>query len=136
MAFGFKQGRGFPVHVSRKQKLNASGSRTCKLVGADDVLPKNLWTPLFLKGQGHETTSDEVHQDVMSAVLSEENGRKSAGERTQALNIWCFVITDHASKGNLEIHHCSMDEMMIDYHTEPLQGKKFQEFCDEIMGFA
>ena len=80
-AFGFKHGRGFPVHVSGKQKLNTSGSATCKLVGVDDVSPKILWTPLFLKGQGHKTVSDEVHQDNTLAVLFKENGRKSAGKR-------------------------------------------------------
>ena len=122
--------------MSRKQKLNTSGSATCELVGMDDVSPKILWTPLFLREQGYETVSDEVHQDNASVISLEENGRKSAGERTRALNVRHFVITDHMSEGDLEIRHCSADEMVADHCTKPLQGKKFQEFRQQIMGFV
>ena len=89
-----------------------------------------------MKHQGCKTVSDEAHQGNALTILSEENGRKSAGERTWALNVWCFVIDDHVSEGDLEIHHCLMDEMVADYHTELLQGKKFQEFCEQIVGFV
>ena len=64
------------------------------------------------------------------------NGRNGARERTQALDVWCFVITDHASEGDLEICHCSTDEMVADCCTEPLQGKKFVEFHRKTMGFV
>ena len=73
VAFGFKHGGGFPMQMSRKQKLNAGGGTTCKPVGVDDVPPKIPWTPLFLKEQGCDTMSDEVCQDNASAVPSEEN---------------------------------------------------------------
>ena len=122
--------------MSRKQKLNASGGTTCELVGVDDVPPKILWTPLFSREQGCETVSDEVHQDDTSAILLEENGRKSAGERTRALDVRHFVITDHASEGDLEIRHCSTEKMVADYYAKPLQGKKFQEFRQQTMGFV
>ena len=105
-------------------------------MGIDDVSPKILWTPSFLKGQGHNTISDEVCQDNMPAILSEENGRKSVGERTRALNVRHFVITNHMSEGDLEIRHCSADKMVADCCTKPLQGKKFQEFRQQIMGFV
>ena len=80
--------------------------------------------------------SDEVCQDDALAVLLEENGRKSVGERTRALDIQCFVITNHASEGDLEICHCSTDEMAADCCAKPLQGKKFQEFWNKAMGFV
>ena len=40
-------------------------------------------------------------QDNKSAILLEQNGRQSAGERTQALNIQYFMITDHINKDEL-----------------------------------
>ena len=80
--------------------------------------------------------SNQVHQDNASAILLEENGRKSAGEGMWALDIWNFVITDHVNEGDLEICHCLMDEMVTDCCTEPLQGKKFMEFHRKIMGFV
>ena len=124
------------MHMNGKQKLNTSGGATCELAWADDVSQKILWMPLFLKGQGHKTASDEACQDDALAILFEENWRKIARERTQALNVWCFVITDHMSGGNFKICHFSMDEMVADCHTEPPQGKKFMEFHRKTMGFA
>ena len=47
-----------------------------------------------------------------------------------------LVVTNHTSEGDLEICHCLTDKMAADCHTEPLQGKKFKEFCEQIMGFV
>ena len=41
-AFRFKHSGGFPMQVSRKQKLNTSSGTTCELAGVDNVLPKTL----------------------------------------------------------------------------------------------
>ena len=76
----FKGGQESPIQKSVKQKLNMSSSMTCKLVGVDDRLLKVIWTPLFLKDQGYNVTSNEVFQDNASAILLEKNDRKSSGE--------------------------------------------------------
>ena len=135
-AFKFKGGKGFLIQRSSKQKLNASSSTTSELIGVDDVLPKILWIPLFLKEQGYDVVDNNVYKDNTLAILLEENGRKSAGERTRALNVRYFVITDHVNKGDVKIKHCPMDKMVADYYMKPLQGKKFEEFRKQIMGFV
>ena len=45
----FKGGKGSPIQQSSKQKLNTGSSTMCKLVGVNNILPKILWTPLFLE---------------------------------------------------------------------------------------
>jgi hypothetical protein len=37
-------------------------------------------------------------------------------------------------KGNAQIEHCGTDNMVGDFFTKPLQGKKFQRFRNDILG--
>ena len=37
-------------------------------------------------------------------------------------------------RGELRIFHCTTDKMVADYFTKPLQGVKFREFRDMILG--
>ena len=133
-AMKFKGGKGSPMQKSSKQKLNTSSSTTCELVGVDDTLPKILWVPLFLEEQGYKVTENVLMQDNQSAILLEKNGKRSSGERTRALNIRFFLVTDHIEKGDLSVKYCPTDIMLGDFYTKPLQGKKFSEFRREIMG--
>jgi hypothetical protein len=64
----------------------------------------------------------------------ETNGKKSSGKRTQALNICYFFLTDQVEKGNITIVYCPTDDMVGDFHTKPLQGKKFCKFGNAILG--
>ena len=117
-----------PMQKSIKQKLNMSSSTMCELVGVDSLFPKVLWMPLFLEEQGYKVENNIVFQDNTSMILLEKNGKWSSGERTWALNIPYFVIMDQVEKGHVVIEHCPMENMIGDYYTKPLQGKKFEEF--------
>ena len=87
-----------------------------------------------MEAQGHHIDENIIYQDNKSAILLENNGRKSAGKRSRALNIRYFFITDQIEKGKIEIRYCPTEEMMADYHTKPLQGSKFVEFRTMILG--
>jgi hypothetical protein len=50
---GMTMGRGFPVSVSTKQKLNTKSLTESELVGVDDMMPNILWTCYFLLSQGY-----------------------------------------------------------------------------------
>jgi hypothetical protein len=93
-----------------------------------------LWTKLFLEAQGYEIEKNILYQDIKSAILLKENGKKSSGKRTRALNIRYFFLTDQVKKGNVIIEHCRTDEMIGDFHTKMRQGKKFRMFRDTILG--
>jgi hypothetical protein len=127
-------GRGAIQSVSRKQKLNTKSSTEAELVGADDMSVMILWTKLFLEAQGYTIEKNILYQDNKSAILLEENGKKSSSKRTRHLNIRYFFMTDQVEKGNVQIEYCPTDLMIGDFMTKPLQGQKFRDFRDDIMG--
>ena len=132
----FQGGKGCPIQKSCKQKLNASSSTTTELIGVDDALPKVLWTPLFIEDQGYKVHDNLLNQDNTSAIQLEKNGKRSSGERTRAINIRYFLITDHVNKGDVRIQYCPTDKMLSDFYTKPLQGSKFHDQRKEIMGMS
>ena len=126
-------GKGAVTSLSRKQGMNTCSSTEAKVVAADEVVGPMLWTKLFLEHQGYPVRKNVLFQDNRSAVLLEENGRKSAGKRSRHLNIRYFFVTDQKAKNNIQIEYCPTDQMVGDYMTKPLHGKKFTGFRQEIM---
>ena len=127
-------GKGAVQSLSKKQKLNTRSSTEAELVGADDVATQILWTKHFMEAQGYTIEDNILHQDNKSTILLQENGRKSAGKRSRALNVRYFFLMDQVEKGNLRITYYPTDDMTADYIISPLQGKKFRKFQAEIMG--
>jgi hypothetical protein len=127
-------GNGAIQSMSRKQRLNTKSSTEAELVGADDSSTLVLWTKLFLEAQGHTIKQNILYQDNKSAILLEENGKKSSSKRTRALNIRYFFLTDQIEKGNVSVEYCPTGEMIADFMSKPLQGKLFKKFKDLIMG--
>ena len=74
-----------------------------------------------------------MYQDNQSAILIENNGRASSSRQTKHLNIRYFFITDRIKKGELKIEYCPTDDMVADFFTKSLQGKKFIQFRKIIM---
>lgn len=129
-------GKGAVQSISRKQKMNSRSSTEAELIAADDIVGPMLWTKLFLESQGYPVKENILFQDNRSAILLEENGRKSAGKRSRHLNIRLFFITDQKEKGNLKIEFCPTDLMQGDYMSKPLHGRKFHEFRKQIMNLS
>ncbi len=127
-------GQGAVQTMSRKQKLNTRSSTEAELVGADDAIGQILWTKMFLEEQGYKVEKNILYQDNKSAILLETNGQKSAGKRSRALNVRYFFITDQVQRGNVSIEYCPTGDMVGDFMTKPLQGAKYQQFVNEIMG--
>ena len=127
-------GKGFPIASSLKQKLNTKSSTESELVGTDDMMGGIIWTNYFLKAQGYDFTETIVYQDNRSAILLEKNGKASSGKRTKHINIRYFFIKDRIDNGEIKVEYCPTDEMTADFFTKPLQGKKFIQFRNEIMG--
>ena len=76
-----------------------------------------------------------LYQDNKSTILLQENGKRSSSQRTLALNIRYFFLTDQIEKGNLKVKYCPTGDMIADYLSKPLQGAQFQKFRSQIMGF-
>jgi hypothetical protein len=86
----FEDGKGAVQSISIKQKLNTKSSTEAELVSVNDISVMILWTKLFLEAQGYVIDKNILYQDNKSAILLEENGKKSSGKRTRALNIRYF----------------------------------------------
>ena len=127
-------GNGILQSRSRKQKINTRSSTEAELVGADDMSTMILWTKLFMEAQGYNIEKNILYQDNKSAILLEENGKKISSQRTRALNIRYFFLTDQVEKNNISISYCPTTEMVGDFMTKPLQGILFEKFKKSIMG--
>jgi hypothetical protein len=92
-------GKGAVQSISRKQKMNLQSSTEAELIAADDIVGPMLWTKLFLESQGYPVKENILFQDNQSAILLEENGRKSAGKQSRHLNIWLFLLLIRKRKG-------------------------------------
>ena len=127
-------GRGCPVTLSSKQKINSRSSTESELIAVDDCMDKVLWTKLFLKGQGIDISSTVVQQDNESAIRLEKNGRWSAGKRSKALNVRYFFISDQVEQGNVVVEYESTGEIVADFLTKPLRGSAFLKLRSRLMG--
>ena len=127
-------GRGCPVTLSSKQKINSRSSTESELIAVDDCMDKVLWTKLFLKCQGIDISSTVVQQDNESAIRLEKNGRWSAGKRSKALNVRYFFISDQVEQGNVVVEYESTGEIVADFLTKPLQGSAFLKLRSRLMG--
>ena len=56
----FEGGKGSPMNISAKQKLNTESSTTVELVGVDCAPPLALWVPPFLMEQGCEVKENVI----------------------------------------------------------------------------
>ena len=87
----FTMGHGSVYSNSLKQKLVARSSTEAELIGVHDILPQILWTRNFLISQGYPVQKNVVYQDNMSAMLLENNGRKSSTKRTKHIELRYFL---------------------------------------------
>ena len=119
-------GKGAVNTISAKQKLNTRSSTEAELVAADDCVPQAIWTREFVKAQGYESKT-VIYQDNQSAILLEKNGMESAGKRSRHINVRYFFIKDCIERGLFTVEYCPTDDMVGDYPSKPLQGKKFRK---------
>lgn len=88
---GMSLGKGMPLTMSRKQKLNGKSSTESELIAVDDALPQILWTRYFLECQGYEIKQNIIYQDNKSAILLEMNGKGSSSKRTKHIKVRYFL---------------------------------------------
>jgi hypothetical protein len=127
-------GRGFPISVSTKQKLNTKSSTESELVGVNDMMPIIIWTRYFLLEQGYRVVENLLLKDNKSLILLERNGKASSGKHTRHINIRYFFITDQVNMKEVAIEYCPTKKMVADFMTKPLQGSHFRNLRDYIMG--
>jgi hypothetical protein len=129
-------GKGMQLSVSTKQKMNSRSSTETEIIAVDDLMPSLIWTNYFLESQGYTSNNTLLYQDNKSAMLLENNGRKSSSKRTKHINMRFYFITDRIRNGELSVQHCPTQDMVADFFTKPLQGKLFFKFRSIIMNLT
>jgi hypothetical protein len=114
---------------SNKQKVNTRRSTETELIAVDDALPSVQWVRSFMKEQGYDYDT-EIREDNRSTRLLMKNGRLSSGKRTKHFDIRFFYVKDLIDRKIISITHCVMEEMIADFFTKPIQGKRFRIIRD------
>ena len=127
-------GTGSPISSYVKQKLYTRSSTESGIIGVDDFILSTLWTRNFLNAQDYDVTENIIFQYNKSAILLENNGKSSSGNRTKHINIRYFFVTDRIKKGEVTVDWCPTYDMTGDFFTKPNQGSLFRRFRDMIMG--
>ena len=91
-------GKGSPISILSKQKINTRSSTEAELVGVNDVMYLILWVRHFLESQGYTVTDNIVYQDNESAMLLENNGKRSSSKKTRHIEIRYFFVTDNINR--------------------------------------
>ena len=121
MAMG-KDGRGSIISISKKQKPNTKSSTEAKLIGVDHAMPQMLWTRYFLEAQGYRIDKNILYQDNTSAMLLENNTKKSSTKNTKHINMRYYFIKGWVETGDVVIEHYPTEKMLGEHFKKPLQG--------------
>ena len=106
-----KDGRGSIISVSKKQKLNTKSLVEAELIGADDAIPQMIWTRYFLEAQAYGIDKNILYQNNMSAILLENNGKKSSTKNTKHINVRYYFINYWLETGDMVIEHCPTEKI-------------------------
>ena len=125
-------GKGAVNTISAKQKLNTRSSTEAEFVAADSVTPPAIWARYFIEAQGYDVDVT-ILQDNTSAMALENNGMESSSKRTRHINVRYYFIKDCIDKKLLKVEYCPTDDMLGDFPSKPLQGRKFKKHRKAIM---
>ena len=126
-------GRGHIFCKSAKQKIVAKSSTEAELVALSDASSMTAFQLNFLESLGYNFQPAIIYQDNKSTISLAENGRSNS-ERTKHIKLRYFFIKQYLDSGEFEIVHCPTDLMIADILTKPLQGSKFLQLRDLLLG--
>ena len=126
-------GKGCPISISSKQKINTRSSTEAELVGVNDAMFMVLWVRHFLECQGYDVVDNVVYQDNQSTMRLARNGKQSSTKNTRHIEIRYFFVTDNIRRNKLSIEYCPTDDMLGDYFTKPQQGSRMRKSRQRIM---
>ena len=126
-----------PIFVkSSKQRLNSKSSTEAEMIAVSDGLNHVLWIRNYLCDQGYKLPAAKIFQDNMSAIALFKTGKSASSMRTRHIAIRFYFVKDRMDSGEVEVTFKGTDDMIADILTKPLQGTKFKELRDRLMGYT
>ena len=113
--------------------MNTKSSIETELIAADNLMPHILWKSYCLNRQGYNAKYTIIYKYYKSAILLKKNGNNSSSKRTKHIAIRYYFITDRVKADELTIKYFPTGDLVADYFTKPLQGKKFYQIRKEIL---
>ena len=126
-------GTGFFMASSKVQKINTKSSTEAEIIAVSDGMNVPMWLADFLKYQGFEKKTIQVHQDNQSCIALLTKGRSTA-ETTRFIAIRHYWISYYIFTKVVELLYVPTEEMVSDYFTKPLQGTLFEKMVTRILG--
>jgi hypothetical protein len=104
-------------------------------VAISDYAGEPIHTRNFLIAQGYLIKSIVIDQDNQSSIVLTKRGY-STSDKTRHINIRYFWISDRIDDKEVIIEYVPTEEMLSDILTKPLQGERFIELRNRLLGIS
>ena len=123
-------GRSLVSWSSKKQNSVALSTAEAEYVAAGACCAQLLWMKQTLKDFGCELTKIPLLCDNESAIKLANNPVNHS--RTKHIDIRYHFLRDHEGKGDIAIHHVSIEKQLVDIFTKPLDESRFYALRSEL----
>ena len=128
-----KLGNAMIIAKSKKQKIVTRSSTESELVACSDSVSYIIYITKLLKELNYPINKIIIYQDNISTINLISNQRPTS-QRTMHIDIRYFFIRERKEMHNYEVKYISTDKMTADVLTKPLQGEKFIQLKNDMMG--
>ena len=123
-------GRSLVSWSSNKQNFVALSIAEAEYVAASACCAQLLWMKQTLKDFGCELTKIPLLCNNESAIKLANNPVNHS--RTKHIDIRHHFLRDHEAKGDIDIHHVSIEKQLADIFTKPLDESRFCVLRSEL----
>jgi hypothetical protein len=120
---------------SGKQKLVTKSSTEAELIALDDAATYSAWLRTFLSEVNLSPDGPTIiYQDNKSTMVMAENGRGEF-KRTKHIANRFYWVKQFIDGNEVVLIYLPTDDMLADFMTKAIKGKKFWTFLGQINNF-